>query len=71
MIRTGPRPRGAGLTANPADLAEAVRAPDFNVFVAGGFSPWRDFTNNGFKDAGDLNVIIGHLLHDCDTPMVP
>src|SRR5258705_459548 len=34
-------------------------------------SYWRDLDGNGNVGAGDINLMNGHLRHDCDTPNNP
>src|SRR5262245_45744671 len=60
-----------GLTLVPADIAEAVNAADYNNFNANPGTFGNDFDGDGFKSAADGNVIVGHLGHDCDTPVNP
>jgi len=58
------------------DKGEAVSSVDYNSLIhhIGDTDPlsyWRDLDGNGVVGAGDLNIIMGHLHHDCDTPFNP
>jgi hypothetical protein len=55
---------------------EAVTSSDFNAIVNGLgainiFSYWRDFDSDGVVGLSDLNMIVWHVTHDCDTPSNP
>jgi hypothetical protein len=64
-----------GLTA-AFNQGEAVSLADFNGIALGQgqnniVSYWRDFDSNGVVGLSDLNIILAHLNHDCDTPNNP
>jgi hypothetical protein len=55
---------------------EAVTVTDFNgvsngIGVNNAVSYWKDFDSVGGVTVNDLNLITGHLSHDCDTPNSP
>jgi len=57
------------------DEGEAVTAGELTALMREvGVSPvmyWFDLDSNGSIGTGDLNIIISHLNHDCDTPNNP
>lgn len=64
---------GLGTALN---LGEAVTSSDFNslalnLYVNNASSYWRDFDSNGEVDLTDLNMMVYHVTHDCDTPSNP
>ena len=64
-----------GLTA-AANAGELINVADANG-IANGFninnavSYWKDFDSSGIVNVTDGNSIVGHILHDCDTPNNP
>ena len=64
-----------GLGIDP-DEGEAVTTADFSAVVRGfgissPISYWLDFDNNGIVGTTDVNLLVGHMNHDCDTPNNP
>ena len=65
-----------GLEAE-SNAGEAVTVADLeSVFyaVGSGFGPvtyWLDFDGNGIVGASDVNFVLAHFNHDCDTPNSP
>lgn len=64
-----------GLTA-AFNQGETVSLADYNAVSFGqgqnnALSFWRDLNWNGAVDLGDLNILLPHLGHDCDTPNYP
>lgn len=64
-----------GLTA-AFNQGEVVSLADFNGIALGqgvnnAVSYWRDFDSSGAVALADLNIILAHLNHDCDSPNNP
>ena len=65
-----------GGTTPAFNQGEAVSLADYNAVALGQgqnnvVSCWRDLNWNGAVDLGDLNILLPHLEHDCDTPYNP
>jgi hypothetical protein len=65
---------GLGTTANQG---ETIALNDFNgvanavTNLASPFYYWKDFNSSGTVNFTDLNPVIAHLNHDCDSPNNP
>ena len=64
---------GLGTTFNQG---ETVTVTDFNgisngININNVISYWKDFDTSGGVTVTDLNIINGHLNHDCDSPFNP
>jgi hypothetical protein len=63
-----------GLEAS-LDEGEVVSPTDvtaiFRDFTGGIYTFSRDFDNNGTINIADLNFVLSHYNHDCDTPINP
>jgi hypothetical protein len=64
---TGTVPLNSGELVSLADLNTVVG----NLGLSNILTYWRDFDSNGEVDMTDLNMIIYHINHDCDTPSNP
>jgi len=65
-----------GTAHTPLNQGEAVTSVDLNGVVASlttpsAFSYWRDFDSGGAVLSTDLNALVPHIGHDCDTPNNP
>ena len=57
----------AGEAVTMADLSAVI----WSIGVSSPESYWLDLDSNGSVGATDVNIVLGHFNHDCDTPNNP